>query len=94
MGRARRRVLAARLLGLHYAPDTHEKRYNQHEAEKIGQFLPDGDHDFIAANITDGNVGVVCGSMPVTVTYSSATPEQIGSEMMRTLRNAQRGGRV
>jgi hypothetical protein len=34
------------------------------------------------------------GSMPVTVTDSAATPEQIGSEMMRTLRNAQRGGRV
>lgn len=34
------------------------------------------------------------GSMPVTVTDSSATPEQIGNEMMRTLRNAQRGGRV
>ncbi|MFI9391888.1 phage tail tape measure protein [Streptomyces bauhiniae] len=34
------------------------------------------------------------GSMPVTVTDSSATPEQIGTEMMRTLRNAQRGGRV
>ncbi|MER6086838.1 phage tail tape measure protein [Streptomyces bluensis] len=34
------------------------------------------------------------GTMPVTVTDSSATPEQIGSEMMRNLRNAQRGGRV
>ncbi|WP_145497541.1 phage tail tape measure protein [Streptomyces sp. CFMR 7] len=34
------------------------------------------------------------GSMPVTVSDSSATPEQIGTEMMRTLRNAQRGGRV
>ncbi|MFJ5734743.1 phage tail tape measure protein [Streptomyces microflavus] len=34
------------------------------------------------------------GSMPVTVSGSSATPEQIGTEMMRTLRNAQRGGRV
>ncbi|MEJ8657099.1 phage tail tape measure protein [Streptomyces sp. MS1.AVA.4] len=34
------------------------------------------------------------GSMPVTVTDSAATPEQIGTEMMRTLRNAQRGGRV
>jgi TP901 family phage tail tape measure protein len=34
------------------------------------------------------------GTMPVTVTDSSATPEQIGNEMMRTLRNAQRGGRV
>ncbi|UXX94134.1 phage tail tape measure protein [Streptomyces sp. AD2-2] len=34
------------------------------------------------------------GSMPVTVTDSAATPEQIGNEMMRTLRNAQRGGRV
>ncbi|MBC9724950.1 phage tail tape measure protein [Streptomyces sp. TRM68367] len=34
------------------------------------------------------------GSMPVTVTDSSATPEQIGNEMMRNLRNAQRGGRV
>ncbi|MBZ9641396.1 phage tail tape measure protein [Streptomyces sp. PSKA30] len=34
------------------------------------------------------------GSMPVTVTDSGATPEQIGTEMMRTLRNAQRGGRV
>ncbi|WP_073741674.1 phage tail tape measure protein [Streptomyces sp. CB02115] len=34
------------------------------------------------------------GSMPVSVSDSSATPEQIGNEMMRTLRNAQRGGRV
>ncbi|MGP8302001.1 phage tail tape measure protein [Streptomyces inhibens] len=34
------------------------------------------------------------GTMPVTVTSSSATPEQIGTEMMRNLRNAQRGGRV
>ncbi|MFE0257288.1 phage tail tape measure protein [Streptomyces sp. NPDC059010] len=34
------------------------------------------------------------GTMPVTVTDSSATPEQIGTEMMRNLRNAQRGGRV
>lgn len=34
------------------------------------------------------------GSMPVTVSDSAATPEQIGTEMMRTLRNAQRGGRV
>ncbi|WP_431770883.1 phage tail tape measure protein [Streptomyces cucumeris] len=34
------------------------------------------------------------GSMPVTVSDSGATPEQIGTEMMRTLRNAQRGGRV
>ncbi|MDX3224566.1 phage tail tape measure protein [Streptomyces sp. ME19-01-6] len=34
------------------------------------------------------------GTMPVTVTDSSATPEQIGNEMMRNLRNAQRGGRV
>ncbi|MGW3118551.1 phage tail tape measure protein [Streptomyces sp. NPDC001107] len=34
------------------------------------------------------------GSMPVTVTDSSATPEQIGTEMMRNLRNAQRGGRI
>lgn len=34
------------------------------------------------------------GSMPVTVRDSAATPEQIGTEMMRTLRNAQRGGRV
>ncbi|MGH3370288.1 MAG: hypothetical protein ACRDPR_09820, partial [Nocardioidaceae bacterium] len=34
------------------------------------------------------------GSMPVTVTDSGATPEKIGTEMMRTLRNAQRGGRV
>ncbi|CAK7284878.1 phage tail tape measure protein [Streptomyces misionensis] len=34
------------------------------------------------------------GSMPISVTDSSATPEQIGNEMMRTLRNAQRGGRV
>ncbi|MFE7118673.1 hypothetical protein ACFU99_24970, partial [Streptomyces sp. NPDC057654] len=34
------------------------------------------------------------GTMPVTVSDSSATPEQIGTEMMRNLRNAQRGGRV
>ena len=34
------------------------------------------------------------GSMPVTVHDSGATPEQIGSEMMRQLRNAQRGGRI
>ncbi|MGW2320141.1 phage tail tape measure protein [Streptomyces sp. NPDC001680] len=34
------------------------------------------------------------GTMPVTVTDSSATPEQIGNEMMRNLRNAQRGGRI
>ncbi|WP_432157944.1 phage tail tape measure protein [Streptomyces sp. bgisy153] len=34
------------------------------------------------------------GSMPISVTDSAATPEQIGNEMMRTLRNAQRGGRV
>jgi hypothetical protein len=34
------------------------------------------------------------GSMPVSVTDSSATPEQIGTEMMRNLRNAQRGGRL
>ncbi|MFE7780626.1 phage tail tape measure protein [Streptomyces nigrescens] len=34
------------------------------------------------------------GTMPVTVADSSATPEQIGTEMMRNLRNAQRGGRV
>ncbi|WP_405807335.1 phage tail tape measure protein [Streptomyces sp. NBC_01187] len=34
------------------------------------------------------------GTMPVSVSDSSATPEQIGTEMMRNLRNAQRGGRV
>lgn len=34
------------------------------------------------------------GTMPVTVHDSSATPEQIGTEMMRRLRNAQRGGRI
>ncbi|MET7295362.1 phage tail tape measure protein [Streptomyces griseoloalbus] len=34
------------------------------------------------------------GSMPISVTDGAATPEQIGNEMMRTLRNAQRGGRV
>lgn len=34
------------------------------------------------------------GSMPISVTDSAAIPEQIGNEMMRTLRNAQRGGRV
>ncbi|MET9964790.1 phage tail tape measure protein [Streptomyces sp. NPDC006356] len=34
------------------------------------------------------------GTMPVTVRDSSATPEQIGTEMMRRLRNAQRGGRI
>ncbi|WP_372407402.1 hypothetical protein [Streptomyces luteireticuli] len=33
------------------------------------------------------------GTMPVTVTDSSATPEQIGAEVMRRLRNARRGGR-
>ncbi|MBC9717806.1 phage tail tape measure protein [Streptomyces sp. TRM66268-LWL] len=34
------------------------------------------------------------GTMPVTVHDSSASPQQIGTEMMRRLRNAQRGGRV
>ncbi|MBY8884788.1 phage tail tape measure protein [Streptomyces sp. PTM05] len=34
------------------------------------------------------------GTMPVTVSDSSATPNQIGAEMMRNLRNAQRGGRI
>ncbi|WP_425834193.1 phage tail tape measure protein [Streptomyces fractus] len=34
------------------------------------------------------------GTMPVTVSDSSASPEQIGTEMMRNLRNAQRGGRI
>lgn len=34
------------------------------------------------------------GTMPVNVADSSATPEQIGSEIMRNLRNAQRGGRL
>ncbi|WP_438491884.1 phage tail tape measure protein [Streptomyces asiaticus] len=34
------------------------------------------------------------GTMPVTVTSSSATPHQIGAEVMRRLRSAQRGGRL
>ncbi|MDQ8707865.1 phage tail tape measure protein [Streptomyces sp. LHD-70] len=34
------------------------------------------------------------GTMPVTVQDSSASPQQIGTEMMRRLRNAQRGGRI
>lgn len=34
------------------------------------------------------------GTMPVTVTSSQATPQQIGAEVMRRLRNAQRGGRL
>ncbi|WP_406354275.1 phage tail tape measure protein [Streptomyces sp. NBC_00658] len=49
-----------------------------------------------------GNVQVVVvreqqpliGSMPVTVSDTSATPQQIGAEVMRRLRNAQRGGRL
>ncbi|MEU3046226.1 phage tail tape measure protein [Streptomyces sp. NPDC006984] len=34
------------------------------------------------------------GTMPVTVTSAQATPQQIGAEVMRRLRNAQRGGRL
>ncbi|MFJ4010906.1 phage tail tape measure protein [Streptomyces sp. NPDC090026] len=34
------------------------------------------------------------GSMPVSVTSPAATPEEFGAEVMRRLRNAQRGGRV
>ncbi|TQE33069.1 hypothetical protein [Streptomyces ipomoeae] len=34
------------------------------------------------------------GSMPVTVSSPGATPEQFGAEVMRRLRNAQRGGRA
>ncbi|MFI5688610.1 phage tail tape measure protein [Streptomyces sp. NPDC051636] len=34
------------------------------------------------------------GTMPVTVTSTQATPQQIGAEVMRRLRNAQRGGRL
>lgn len=34
------------------------------------------------------------GSMPVTVSSAQATPQQIGGEVMRRLRNAQRGGRL
>ncbi|MFI1735216.1 phage tail tape measure protein [Streptomyces acidicola] len=34
------------------------------------------------------------GTMPVTVTSPQATPQQIGAEVMRRLRNAQRGGRL
>ncbi|MDI3417980.1 phage tail tape measure protein [Streptomyces luteolus] len=34
------------------------------------------------------------GTMPVTVHDSTASPQQIGTEMMRRLRNAQRGGRI
>ncbi|WOX11462.1 phage tail tape measure protein [Streptomyces sp. N50] len=49
-----------------------------------------------------GNVQVVVvreqqpliGSMPVTVSSTSATPQQLGAEVMRRLRNAQRGGRL
>ncbi|MDX3749622.1 phage tail tape measure protein [Streptomyces sp. AK08-02] len=49
-----------------------------------------------------GNVQVVVvreqqpliGSMPVTVSATAATPQQIGAEVMRRLRNAQRGGRL
>ncbi|WP_405999402.1 phage tail tape measure protein [Streptomyces sp. NBC_00829] len=34
------------------------------------------------------------GTMPVTVSATSATPHQIGAEVMRRLRSAQRGGRL
>jgi TP901 family phage tail tape measure protein len=34
------------------------------------------------------------GTMPVTVSSTQATPQQIGAEVMRRLRNAQRGGRA
>jgi TP901 family phage tail tape measure protein len=34
------------------------------------------------------------GTMPVTVANTASTPEQIGTEIMRNLRNAQRGGRL
>ncbi|MFI1563853.1 phage tail tape measure protein [Streptomyces sp. NPDC020490] len=34
------------------------------------------------------------GTMPVTVSSPQATPQQIGAEVMRRLRNAQRGGRL
>jgi TP901 family phage tail tape measure protein len=34
------------------------------------------------------------GSMPVSVAGTSATPEEIGAEIMRRLRNARRGGRL
>ncbi|WP_432033690.1 phage tail tape measure protein [Streptomyces antibioticus] len=34
------------------------------------------------------------GTMPVTVSSTQATPQQIGAEVMRRLRNAQRGGQL
>ncbi|GAA1919852.1 phage tail tape measure protein [Streptantibioticus ferralitis] len=63
---------------------------------------PDDDRTRVVDARAGGRVQVVVvreqqpliGTMPVTVTDSSATPEQIGSEMMRNLRNAQRGGRI
>jgi TP901 family phage tail tape measure protein len=75
-------------------------------AQRFGLQLAPDELAFAPARTVDarpsGGVQVVVvreqqpliGTMPVTVASPHATPQQIGAEVMRRLRNAQRGGRV
>jgi hypothetical protein len=75
-------------------------------AQRFGLQLAPADVGFTPARTVDarpaGSVQVVVvreqqpliGTMPVTVASPPASPQQIGAEVMRRLRNAQRGGRL
>ncbi|MGC9539978.1 phage tail tape measure protein [Streptomyces sp. UG1] len=75
-------------------------------AQRFGLQLASAEQSFASVRTVDarpaGSVQVVVvreqqpliGTMPVTVTSTPASPQQIGAEVMRRLRNAQRGGRL
>jgi hypothetical protein len=75
-------------------------------AQRFGLQLTSADQPFEPVRTVDarpaGSVQIVVvreqqpliGTMPVTVSSTQASPQKIGAEVMRRLRNAQRGGRA